>query len=217
MGLKILLADDHKIMREGLRSLIEKQPGMEVVAESDNGRTALRLTRKLKPDVIVMDINMPDMNGIDATRQIVSEFPDAKVIAFSMHSDRQFVVEMLKAGVSGYLLKDAAFEELANAIRTVADNRNFLCPKIAKTVLEDYKEHLHTTEPSASAVLTGREREVLQLLSEGRTTKQIADQLNVSVKTAETHRRNIMEKLDMRSIAELTKFAIRQGLTSIDF
>jgi len=216
MDAKVLLVDDHRIMREGLRSLIEKQPGMEVVAESDNGRTALRLTRKLKPNVIVMDINMPDMNGIDATRQIVAEFPGVKVIAFSMHSDRRFVVEMLKAGVSGYLLKDAAFEELANAIRTVMDNRNYLCPKIAKTVLEDYKKHLLATEPSAVVVLTAREREVLQLIAEGRTTKQIGDRLNVSVKTVETHRRNIMKKLDIYTIAELTKFAIRQGLTSID-
>ena len=217
MDAKVLLVDDHRIMREGLRSLIEKQPGMEVVAESDNGRTALRLTRKLKPNVIVMDINMPDMNGITATRQIVAEFPDVKIIAFSMHSDRQFVVEMLKAGVSGYLLKNSAFEELANAIRTVASNRNYLCTEVAKTILEDYKKNLHATESSAAMILTGREREVLQLLSEGRTTRQIAQQLHVSVKTAETHRRNIMKKLDLNSIAELTKFAIRQGLTSVDF
>ncbi len=216
MDAKVLLVDDHKIMREGLRSLIEKQPGMEVVAESDNGRTALGLTRKLKPNVIVMDINMPDMNGIDATRQIVAEFPNVKVIAFSMHSDRRFVVEMLKAGVSGYLLKDVAFEELANAIRTVLANRNYLCPKIAKTVLEGYKEHLLASELSTSIVLTAREREVLQLLAEGRTTKQIGDRLNISIKTVETHRRKVMEKLDIYSIAELTKFAIRQGLTSVD-
>jgi len=217
MSLKVLLADDHKIMREGLRSLIENQTGMTVVAESDNGRTAIRMTRKMKPDVIVMDINMPDMNGITATRQIVAEFPDVKIIAFSMHSDRQFVVEMLKAGVSGYLLKDSAFEELANAIRTVANNRNYLCTEVAKTILEDYKKNLLATESSAAMILTGREREVLQLLSEGRTTRQIAQQLHVSVKTAETHRRNIMKKLDLNSIAELTKFAIRQGLTSVDF
>lgn len=216
MDVKVLLVDDHMIIREGLRSLIAKQPGMEVVAESDNGRTALKLTRKLKPNVIVMDINMPDMNGIDATRQIVAEFPDVKVIALSMHSDRRFVVEMLKAGVSGYLLKDAAFEELAKAIRIVMDNRNYLCPKIAKAVLDDYKENLLATDPSATAVLTAREREVLQLIAEGRKTKLIGDHLNVSIKTVETHRRNIMEKLDIYTIAELTKFAIRQGLTSVD-
>ena len=133
-----------------------------------------------------------------------------------MHSDRRFVVEMLKAGVSGYLLKDVAFEELSNAINTVMENRNYLCPKIAKTVLEDYKEHLLSTDPSASVVLTAREREVLQLIAEGRSTKQTADRLNVSIKTVETHRRNIMEKLDIYTVAELTKFAIRQGLTSVD-
>ncbi len=189
---------------------------MEVVAEAENGRAALSLTRKLKPNVIVMDIHMPDMNGIDATRQIVTEFPGVKIIAFSMHSDRKFVVGMLKAGVSGYLLKEAAFEELAHAIRTVVANRNYLCPKIAKTVLIDYKEHLLANGPDASTILTAREREMLQLIAEGRTTKEIAEKLNVSVKTVETHRRNIMQKLDMYSIAELTKYAIRVGLTSLE-
>ena len=216
MNIRILLVDDHKIMRDGLRSLIEKQNGMAVVGEAENGRTALRLTRKLKPDVIVMDINMPDLNGIDATRQILTELPSVKIVAFSMHSDRQFVAEMFKAGVSGYLLKDAAFDELARAIRTVADNQTYLCPKVADTVIKDYREQLHAYEPSDSAVPTGREREIIQLLAEGNTTKQIAHQLNLSIKTIESHRRNIMEKLKIHSIAELTKFAIREGLTTID-
>ena len=216
MEVKVIIVDDHKILREGLRSLIEKEPGMTVIAESANGRTAFQLARRLNPNVVVMDINMPDMNGIEATRHIVAEFPDVKVIALSMHSDRRFVVEMLKAGVSGYLLKDVAFEELGNAIRTVMDNRNYLCPKIAKIVLEDYKEHLLATEPSAMVALTSREREVLQLIAEGRSTRQIGDRLNVSIKTVETHRRNIMDKLNIFTIAELTKFAIRQGLTSLE-
>jgi DNA-binding NarL/FixJ family response regulator len=203
-------------MRDGLRSLIEKQNGMAVVGEAENGRIALRLTRTLQPDVIVMDINMPDLNGIDATRQILAELPSVKIVAFSMHSDRQFVAEMFKAGVSGYLLKDAAFDELAKAIRTVADNQTYLCPKVADTVIKDYREQLHAFDPSDSAVPTDREREIIQLLAEGNTTKQIAHRLNLSIKTIESHRRNIMEKLKIHSIAELTKFAIREGLTTLD-
>jgi DNA-binding NarL/FixJ family response regulator len=140
MGVKILLADDHKVMRDGLRSLIEKQPEMEVVAEAENGRSAVRLTRKFRPDVIVMDIHMPDVNGIEATRRIVDEFPGTKVVAFSMHSDRQFVVGAIKAGVSGYLLKDCAFEELAYAIRTVAGSRKYLSSKAKDTVAEECRK-----------------------------------------------------------------------------
>ena len=162
MSVKILLADDHQIIREGLRSLIEKQPGMEVVAQVENGRTAIKLTRKIKPDVIVMDINMPDMNGIDATRQIVAEFPGIKIIAFSMHSDHQFVAGALKAGVSGYLLKDSAFEELARAIRTVVANQTYLSPKIAVDVVKDYVEKLVDDRTGAPSILTNREREFFE-------------------------------------------------------
>jgi DNA-binding NarL/FixJ family response regulator len=215
MSVKILLVDDHKIILDGLRVLIEKQPGMEVVAEAENGRTALKLTGEFRPDVIVMDITMPDLNGVDATRQIVEEFPDTKVIAFSMYSDRQFVIGMLRAGVKGYLLKDHAFEELVRAIRTVVENKVYICPEIAETLINDYKETILQEEASALAALTGREREVLQLIAEGRPTRQIADGLNVSVKTAETHRRNIMGKLNIYSVAELTKLAISEGLTSL--
>ena len=215
MGVKILLADDHQIMRDGLRSLIEKLPGMEVVAEAENGRTAVKQTRRFRPDVIVMDINMPDLNGIDATRQIVAEFSDAKIIAFSMHTDHHFVAGALKAGVSGYLQKDSAFEELAQAIRTVVANQTYLSPKITGDVVKGYLEKLLADESAAPAFLTDREREVVQLYAEGRKTKQIADRLNLSVKTVETHRRKIMEKLNITSIAELTKFAIREGLTTL--
>jgi DNA-binding NarL/FixJ family response regulator len=216
MGVKILLADDHKIMRDGLRSLIEKLPEMEVVAEAENGRTAVKQTRRFRPDVIVMDINMPDLNGIDATRQIVAEFPETKIIAFSMHTDHQFVAGALKAGVSGYLQKDSAFEELAQAIRTVVANQTYLSPKITGDVVKGYLEKLLVDESAAPAFLTAREREVVQLYAEGHKTKQIADRLNLSVKTVETHRRKTMEKLDITSIAELTKFAIREGLTTLD-
>jgi DNA-binding NarL/FixJ family response regulator len=216
MGVKILLADDHQIMRDGLRSLIAKQSDMEVVAEAENGRTAIKLTRKLRPDVIVMDINMPDLNGIDASRQIVTEFPDTKIIVFSMYTDHQFVAGALKAGVSGYLQKDSAFEELERAIRSVISDQTYLSPKIAGDVVEGYVKKLMADESAEPDSLTDREREVVQLYAEGHTTKQIADRLNLSVKTIETHRRHIMEKLNVSSIAELTKFAIREGLTSLD-
>jgi DNA-binding NarL/FixJ family response regulator len=216
MGVKILLADEHKLMRDGLRSLIEKRDGLQVVAEAENGQTAIKLNRKFRPDVIVMDINMPDLNGIDASRQIIQEFPDTKIIAFSMHTDHQFVAGALKAGVSGYLQKDSAFEELAQAIRTVVANRTYLSSRITGDVVNGYVEKLLADDSAAPACLTDREREVAQLYAEGHSTRQIADRLNLSVKTIETHRRNIMQKLDITSIAELTKFAIREGLTTLD-
>ena len=215
MSLRILLADDHKIMREGLRSLIEKQPGMEGIAEAENGRTTVALSRKLKPDVVIIDIAMPDLNGIEATRQIIADSPDVKVTALSMLSDTKFVREMLSAGASGYLLKDSAFEELGKALRTVVNNQTYLSPKIASLVVKDYLGNI-AKDSSTFPVLTNREREVLQLFAEGKTTSKIASCLYVSVKTIETHRKKIMDKLGFKSIAELTKYAIREGLTSLD-
>ena len=217
MSIKILLADDHKIIREGLRSLIEKQSGMEVVAEADNGRDAVQLAGELRPDVVIMDITMPDLNGIDATKQIIHYAPGVKVIALSVHSDRRFVTGILEAGASGYLLKDCAFEELAAAIRAVVQNKDYLDSRITSLVIKDYVRRLSEAESSAEFVLTSREREVLQLLAEGRSTKQIASSLHLSLQTVETHRRNIMEKLKVNSVAELTKYAIREGLTSLEF
>lgn len=215
MSIKILVADDHKVMREGLRTLIEKQPGMEVIAEAENGRMALKLIKKLSPDIAIMDIAMPDLNGIEATRQIVAEAPGTKVIALSMHSDRQFVTRMMSAGASGYLLKDCAFEEVARAIRSVMARQIYLSPEIVSIVV---KAFLRRSEPSDSmlSVISPREREVLQLIAEGKTTKQIALRLHISAKTVDTHRRNIMDKLDIHSIAELTKYAIREGLTFLE-
>ena len=215
MNIKILLADDHKIVCEGLRTLIEKKPGMEVVGEAENGRMAVRLAQELSPDIVIMDVAMPDLNGIEATRQVLNNRPRVKVVALSMHADRRFVVQMLKAGASGYLLKDCAFEELANAIRAVVANRTYLSPKIADTVIRDYIRLFPKTEFSVFSFLTHRQCEVLQLLSEGKTTCQIASHLQVSVKTVETYRQQIMEKLGIHSIAELTKYAIREGLTSL--
>lgn len=216
MSIKIMLADDHQIMRDGLRSLIEKQPDMEVVAEAENGHAAVKLARQFRPDVIVMDINMPDLNGIEATRHILAQLPGTRIVAFSMHTDHQFVAGALKAGVHGYLQKDSAFEELALAIKAVIANQTYLSPKITRGVVKGYLEKLLEEKSDVYAFLSNREREVIQLYAEGHATKQIADRLNLSVKTVETHRRNIMEKLGISSIAGLTKFAIRKGLTSLD-
>ena len=216
MSIKILLADDHKITRQGLRSLLEDQPDMEVVAEAEQGRAAARLAEELKPDVIIMDVSMPDLNGIEATKQVLDGAPNIKIIALSMHSDTLFVSEMLKGGASGYMLKDCAFEELARAIREVVDGRTYLSPSISGVVVDDYLHRLSKAEAPGSDALTDREREVLQLIAEGKSTKQIALKLHVSVKTIETHRRQIMNKLNIHSVAELTKYAVRKGLTSLD-
>jgi len=216
MSIRIILADDHKITRQGLRSLLDKQPGMEVVAEAEEGRATLRLVRELSPDVVIMDVTMPDLNGIEATRQIVGEFDNVKIIALSMHSDALFVTEMLKSGASGYLLKDCAFEELARAIRTVVAGKTYLSPTISGVVVDDYLHRLSKIDFSDSEVLTDREREVLQLIAEGNSTKRIALKLHISVKTVETHRRQIMNKLDIHTVAELTKYAVRKGLTSLE-
>lgn len=215
MGIKIILADDHKIIREGLKALLEKQEGMEVIAEAQDGISTVRLTKRLLPDIVIMDIGMPDMNGIDATRSIISETQGVKIIALSIHSDRRFVLEMLKAGASGYLLKDSAFEELALAINTVISGQPYLSPKITDVVIKEYIHTIPKNEESAFTTLSKREREVLQLIAEGKSTKQIASYLNVSVKTIETHRQQIMEKLNIHSIAELTKYAIKEGITSL--
>jgi len=216
MKIRVLIADDHKIVRDGLRALLEKQKGMEVVAEAQDGREAVRLARELSPDIVIMDVAMPDLNGVDATRQIVPEVRDVKVIALSMHSDKRFVAQMFKAGASGYLLKDCAFEELAQAVAVVMAGHTYLSPEIVGPVMEDYVRHLSNTDSSGFGVLTAREREVLQLLAEGRTTRQIAAHLHVSIKTIETHRQQIMNKLKVHSLAELTKYAIREGLTSLE-
>ena len=215
MKTKIIIADDHKIMREGLKALIEKQPDMEVAAEAQDGLEVTKLARKLMPQVIIMDIGMPEMNGIDATRQVISENKEIKIIALSMHSDRRFVLEMLKAGASGYLLKDSAFEELVNAVHTVMSGQSYLSPRITDIVVKEYLYNMPKSESTVFNVLTVREREVLQLLAEGKSTKQIASTLNLSVKTVETHRQQIMDKLEIRTVAELTKYAIREGLTSL--
>jgi DNA-binding NarL/FixJ family response regulator len=219
MKTRILLADDHQIVRQGLRSLLDQHPDMEVVGDAEDGRKAVELTAQLTPDVVVMDVGMPGLNGIEATRQLMQHDSGTKVVALSMHSDRRFVGEMLKAGAKGYLLKDGAFEELANAIRTVVSNRVYLSPKTANFVVEDYVRQRPepTGKKSAYASITPREREVLQLFAEGQSTKQVAATLHLSVKTVETHRRQIMEKHQIFSVAELTKYANREGITTTEY
>ena len=216
MSIKVLLGDDHRIMRQGLRSLLEKEPDIKVIGEAEDGYSTIELVRKLKPQVVVMDITMPNLNGIEATHQITKEVPGVKVLALSMHTDQRFVEEMLKAGATGYLPKDCASEELVCAIRTVLNNQTYLSPAIADIVRRDYVRQGPKADTSVFSILTLREREVLQLLAEGKTSKAIASHLDVSVKTIETHRQHIMEKLDFHSLAELTKYAIREGLTSLE-
>jgi DNA-binding NarL/FixJ family response regulator len=216
MTIKILLVDDHNIVREGLRSLLEKKTGMEVVGEADSGRTAVRLAQKLSPDVVLMDVTMPDLNGIEATRQIKSRVPRIKILGLSMHRDGPSVTEMLKAGASGYLPKTCVVEELVRAIRAVVMGQTYLNPEIAGIVAEACRHPPSTTDASATVPLTPRQCEVLQSLAEGLTTKQIALRLSRSAKTVEMHRRHTMDKLNLHSIAELTKYAVRMGLASLD-
>ncbi|HYA14855.1 MAG TPA: response regulator transcription factor [Syntrophales bacterium] len=216
MSIRVLLADDHNIFRDGLRTLIEKEAGMEVVAEAENGRKTVKLAEKLSPNVVIMDVSMPDLNGIEATRKIRAGTSNVKVIALSMHSDKRFVLGMLEAGASAYLLKDCAFAELVSAIRQVAAGNTYLSPKIADVVVKGYLNKVSDTSLSKRTILTSREREILQLLAEGLSAKEIAAHLNLSIKTIETHRRNIMEKLEIHTIAELTKYAIREGLVALE-
>jgi two-component system response regulator NreC len=214
--IRIILADDHQIVRQGLRILLEAESDMEIIAEADNGRKVLRMAQELLPDVIIMDLSMPELNGIEATRQILAASPAVKIVALSMHSDSLFVLNMIKAGASGYLLKDCALEELVKAIRTVVSQKTYLSPGVSDIVIRDFVTGWQTTNSSAFSVLSAREREVLQLMAEGKTTNQIADGLCVSVKTVEAHRKQVMTKLGIHSVAELTKYAIRQGLTSLE-
>ncbi|MFQ5674326.1 MAG: response regulator [bacterium] len=216
MRLKILLADDHKIVRDGLHSLLKKEAGMEVIGEADNGRETVQLAREMEPDIIIMDISMPDLNGVEATRQIISNSPEAKIIALSMHSDKRFVKGILSAGAKGYLLKDSAFEELVDAIHTVVSGKFYLSSGIAGVVVKDYIGSKSAKNLLNSDLLSAREREVLQLIAEGKSTKEVAATLHVSVKTIETHRQKIMQKLNIHSVAGLTRFAIREGLSSLD-
>lgn len=211
----VLLADDHEIVREGLRAMLQTQDDIKVIGEAENGRQILKMTRQKKPDLVIMDIGMPELNGIDATKAICEEFTGVRVIALSMHSDKRFVLGMLKAGASGYLLKECAFQELITAVKSVFSGGIYISPKIAMHLVSDYVHLSDNALPSGIKVLSGREREVLQLIAEGKATKEIASTLNISIKTVETRRKGIMDKLEIRNIADLVKFAIREGLTEV--
>lgn len=215
MSIRILLTDDHQIVREGLRTMFRGNAEFEVVGEAADGRTTLQLARELAPAVIVMDITMPDLNGVEATRQVRAENPQVRVVALSMHPERQFVSEMLAAGASGYLLKDCPFDELAAAIRAAVAGEVYLSPKVTALMVKGYVGGMSNAQPFCGN-LSPREREVLQLVAEGKSSKEIALMLHLSSKTIEGHRRQIMDKLKLYSVAELTRYAIRQGVTSLD-
>ncbi|MRS01700.1 response regulator transcription factor [bacterium] len=216
MRIRIVLADDHKIVREGLQALLEKEPNIEITAIAEDGRAAVQITRDLLPDVVVMDIGMPGLNGIEATRCITVENPKIKVLVLSMHSARRYVMEALSAGAKGYILKDCASEELARAIHIVYANETYLSPKVADIMVKDYINLLPNQGREPLQLLSKREREVLQLIAEGQNTKEIGFLLNLSIKTVETHRQQIMKKLNLQSVASLTRYAIREGLTTLD-
>lgn len=214
MATRILLADDHKIMREGLRALIEKHSQFEIVGQAEDGLTAVKLAQDLMPDIVIMDIGMPGLNGIEATRRIKAMVPGTRIIALSMYYDKRFVSGVLGAGASGYLRKDCALDELVTAIQVVTKNGTYLSPRVAG--VKKYANHLPKRSRTDLAGLTDRQRDVLQSLSEGKNTKQIASALKISVKTVETHILNIKGKLDIHSTAELTRYAIREGLTFLE-
>jgi len=216
MNTNIIIVDDHQIMREGLRSMFEPESDITVVGEAENGRDAIQLIQKKLPHVVIMDINMPDLNGIDTTRQLTAELPEVKIIALSMHSDTYMVTEMLKAGASAYLLKDCSRQDIIAAIRAVAAGKSYLSPEITGVVIDNFVKQTSPDKSSDVSKLTSKEREVLQLIAEGLTSKEIASRLGTAPKTIESHRSNIMKKLDIHTIADLTKFAIRHGITCLD-
>lgn len=216
MNIRVLLVDDHKIMRDGLKALLAKATDIEVVAEAANGNEALQKALESRPDVIVMDLTMPEMGGIEATRRIVASNPDMKILTLSMVIDKSCVVECLKAGAKGYLVKDCAGEELLGAIRALAAGDSYLCARITELVIRDYAQMAADDPSPSNDKLSKREQEVLQLIADGKNTKEIAFTRGVCIKTIEAQRSNIMKKLDLHSIAELTKYAIRTGLTSIE-
>jgi two-component system, NarL family, response regulator NreC len=206
--IRILLADDHALVRQGFSMILDAQPDMQIVGQAGNGREAVELAGKLQPDVVVMDVAMPDLNGIEATRRLASSAPRTRVLALSMHKDSVYVREILRAGARGYLLKDSGDADLLAAVRAVAKGEGYISPAVSDSVLTDYRKHV--TDPLD--LLTSREREVLQLIAEGKTNKEIATDLNLSVYTVEAHRGRIMEKLNLHSTGELVRFALRSGM-----
>jgi DNA-binding NarL/FixJ family response regulator len=214
--IRVLLVDDHAILREGLGALLAEQSDIEIVGEAGDGRTAIDMVRTLSPDVVVMDVGMPDLNGIDATRRIRAEHPGSRVVALSTHTDERYVQHMLEAGACGYVLKIAAYDELLRAVRAASQGRTYLSTEIAGGVVDRALHGRPGADATGGAKLGTREREVLQLVAEGKTSAEAAKSMHISIKTVETHRRNIVLKLGLRGTAELTKYAIREGLTSVE-
>ena len=213
---KVLIADDHKLLIDGLRPLIEKNNKNQVIGIASNGLEAVEKALELKPDIILMDISMPKLNGIDATRKILRDFPHTKIIILSMHADKRYIKESIQIGASGYILKESAAQEVLKAIEVVQTGNLYFGRLVKEQVLQEYVEWVREGDTSTFSPLSVREREVLQLLAEGSSTKDIATTLNVSVKTIESHRKQIMDKLNLHSIAELTKYAIREGITQLE-
>jgi len=214
-SIRILLADDHNVVRDGLRALLERETDMTVVAEAADGRESVRLAEEQSPDVVVMDLAMPNMNGIEATRRIVAANPRAAVVILSMHQDESYVLGSLNAGAKGYLLKDSMRKEVIDAIRAVYQGRSFVTRKVSRLLQEDYVSRLQNRSLQDSYdLLTNREREILQLIAEGRTNKEVAGVLNISPTTVETHRTHILRKLDLHSVPELILYAVRKGIIS---
>jgi DNA-binding NarL/FixJ family response regulator len=212
---RILLGDDHTLMRQGLRKILEGRPDWEVVAEASDGRDAVRQTASLQPNVAILDIGMPLLNGIEATRQIVRRFPKIQVLILSMHSAEAYIIQALKAGARGYLLKDSADTELIRAVGAVAAGKSFFSPAVARVMLDDYVRHLAEKGiVDRFDSLSEREREIFQLVAEGHTNKEIADLLSISLVTVETHRAHILQKLDVHNMAELVLYAVRRGVIS---
>jgi DNA-binding NarL/FixJ family response regulator len=217
VSIRLLIADDHRMLREGLKALLDEEDDLTVVGEAESGVETVEQAATLRPNLVIMDVAMPGLNGIEATRKILQQNPGTRVVALSGHADRRLVRQMLCAGASAYVLKQNAYEELMRAVRQVLAGRKFLSPEVARGVVDEYVELSSPKQENAAfIVLTDREREVLQQLAEGLSTKETAARLGVSVKTVETHRRNIMDKLELHSVAELTKYAIREGVTSVD-
>ena len=212
MDTKVLLADDHAILRDGLRMVLEAQQGITVVGEAEDGRQALEMVERLHPDVVVMDIAMPNMNGLEAARQIKRRWPDVRIVILTMHENQQYLTQIVKVGASGAVLKRSAGTELVSAIKAAARGESYFSPSIAGMLLEDYRARLTQEAPEETEVLTEREREVLQLIAEGKTNQEIAEILTLSIKTVQTHRAHILEKLDVHDRTDLVKYAIRQGM-----
>lgn len=216
MTIRIMLVDDHQIVLDGIRLVIQSQPDMKVVGQAKDGRQGVEMAAEVRPDIILMDIGIPKLNGVEATKRIIRENPNIKIIALSVHTDAKFVLEMLRAGAKGYLPKDTDSSELLEGIHAVMNNKSYLSPLVADGVLSDYLESKKDLKGATSSALTPKETEVLQLIAEGKSSKEIATELDISVRTVEAHRGNIMKKLKVSGVAELTKYAIRHGLIVID-